>query len=51
LSKHEWELVDERCKEFHEASFIEPSSFNFVAATVMPTKKDSVRLWIQKKDV
>jgi hypothetical protein len=22
LSKHEWELVDERCKELHEASFI-----------------------------
>jgi hypothetical protein len=22
LSKHEWELVDERCKEFHEASLI-----------------------------
>jgi hypothetical protein len=20
LNKHEWELVDERCKEFHEAS-------------------------------
>jgi hypothetical protein len=22
LSKHEWELVDERCKELHEVSFI-----------------------------
>jgi len=22
LSKHEWELVDERCKEFHEAGLI-----------------------------
>jgi hypothetical protein len=22
LSKHEWELVDERCKELHEAGFI-----------------------------
>jgi hypothetical protein len=22
LNKHEWELVDERCKEFHEASLI-----------------------------
>jgi hypothetical protein len=22
LSKPEWELVDERCKEFHEAGFI-----------------------------
>ncbi len=26
LSKHEWELVDERCKELHEAGFIQPSS-------------------------
>ncbi len=22
LSKHEWELIDERCKEFHEAGLI-----------------------------
>jgi hypothetical protein len=22
LSKHEWALVDERCKELHEVSFI-----------------------------
>jgi hypothetical protein len=22
LSKHEWELVDERCKELHEAGLI-----------------------------
>jgi hypothetical protein len=22
LSKHEWELVDERCKEFHEVGLI-----------------------------
>jgi hypothetical protein len=22
LSKHEWELIDERCKELHEASLI-----------------------------
>jgi hypothetical protein len=22
LSKHEWELVDERCKKLHEASFV-----------------------------
>jgi hypothetical protein len=39
LSKHEWELVDERCKELHEVGFIQPSSFNFAAAIVMPTKK------------
>jgi hypothetical protein len=24
LSKHEWKLIDERCKELHEASFIQP---------------------------
>jgi hypothetical protein len=49
LSKHEWELVDERCKELHEVGFIQPSSFNFVIATVMPTKKDSAKLWIEKR--
>jgi hypothetical protein len=45
LSKHEWELVDERCKEFHEAGFIQPSSFDFTVATIMPAKKDLNRLW------
>jgi hypothetical protein len=40
LSKHEWELVDERCKELHEAGFIQPSSSDFVVATVMLAKKD-----------
>jgi len=40
LSKHEWEPVDEICKKLHEASFIEPSSFDFATATIMPTKKD-----------
>ncbi len=49
MSKHEWELVDERCKELHEACLIQPSSFNFVAATVMSTKKDSFGLWTKKK--
>jgi hypothetical protein len=49
LSKHEWELVDERCKELHEASFIQPSSSDFVVATIMPVKKDSTRLWIEKR--
>jgi hypothetical protein len=44
LSKHEWELVDERCKELHEVGLIQPSSFDFVIATVMPTKKDSAGL-------
>jgi hypothetical protein len=39
LNKHEWELVDERCKELHEAGFIQPSHFDFAAATVMPAKR------------
>jgi len=39
LSKHEWKLVDERCKELHEASFIQPSTFEFVIVIVMLAKK------------
>jgi hypothetical protein len=49
LSKHKWELVDERCKELHEASLIQPSSFDFSTVTVMLTKKDLVRLWTDKR--
>jgi len=49
LSKHEWELVDERCKELHEAGFIQPSSSNFVIVIVMLTRKDSARLWTKKR--
>jgi hypothetical protein len=49
LSKHEWELVDERCKEFHDASLIQPSSFDFIVAIVMLAKKDSTALWIEKR--
>ncbi len=49
LSKHEWELVDEICKELHEVGLIQPSSFDFVASTIMLTKKDSVRLWTKKR--
>ncbi len=49
LSKHEWELVDERCKELHEAGLIQPLSFNFAAAIIIPTKKDLVGLWIEKR--
>jgi hypothetical protein len=49
LNKHEWELVDERCKELHEAGLIQPSSSDFVAATVMPAKKGSARLWTKKR--
>ncbi len=49
LSKHEWELVNERCKELNEVGLIQPSSSDFVAATIMPTKKDSAGLWIEKR--
>jgi hypothetical protein len=49
LSKHEWELVEERCKKLHEAGFIQPSSSNFVAAIVMLTKKYSIGLWTKKR--
>jgi hypothetical protein len=49
LSKHEWELVDEKCKKLHEANLIQPSSFDFTAVTIMPTKKDTTGLWIKKR--
>jgi hypothetical protein len=49
LSKHEWEMVDERCKKFHEVGLIQPSSFDFVAVTIMQTKKISAELWIEKR--
>ncbi len=49
MSKHEWEFVDERCKELHDASLIQPSSFDFRVIIVMPTKKDSIGLWIEKR--
>jgi hypothetical protein len=39
LSKHEWELVDERCKELHEAGLIQPSRSDFVAAIVASKKR------------
>jgi hypothetical protein len=45
LNKHEWELVNERCKELHEVGLIQPLSFDFAATTVMITKKDLARLW------
>jgi hypothetical protein len=41
LSKHEWELVDEKCKELHEVGLIQPSRFDFISATIMLTKTDS----------
>jgi hypothetical protein len=49
LSKHEWKLVNEICKELHEASLIQPSSSDFATVTIMPTKKDSIGLWIEKR--
>jgi hypothetical protein len=49
LSKYEWELVDERCKELHEVGLIQQSSFDSIATTLMPTKKDSTRLWTEKR--
>jgi hypothetical protein len=49
LSKHEWELVDERCKELHEVSLIQPSNSDFVTALVMPTKNDLAGLWTKKR--
>jgi len=42
-------MVDERCKELHEASFIQPSSSDFTATTLMLTKKYSARLWTKKR--
>jgi len=49
LNKHEWELVDEKCKKLHEAGLIQPSSFDFAATIIIPVKKDSIGLWIEKK--
>ncbi len=49
MSKHECELVDERCKEFHEVGLIQPSSSDFTAVPVMPAKKDSAGLWTKKR--
>jgi hypothetical protein len=49
LNKHEWELIDEKCKELHEAGLIQPSSSDFAALTIMPAKKDSAQLWTEKR--
>jgi hypothetical protein len=40
LSKHDWKLVDERCKELHDVSLIQPSSSNFALVTIMLANKD-----------
>jgi len=49
LSKHEWELVDERCKELHEVDLIQPLRSDFIAAIIVLAKKDSAGLWIKKR--
>jgi hypothetical protein len=49
LSKHEWELVNERCKELHEVGLIQPSSSDFAATILMLAKKDSTGLWTEKR--
>ncbi len=49
LGKHEWELVDEKCKKLHEAGFIQPSSFDFTTIIIMPSKKDLARLRTKKR--
>jgi hypothetical protein len=49
LSKHEWELVDERCKELREAGLIQPSNFDFAVAIVMSAKKNSTGFWTEKR--
>jgi len=49
LSKHEWEPVDERCKELYEASLIQPSNSDFTTTIIMPIKKDSVGLCTEKR--
>ncbi len=49
LSKHGWELIDERCKQLHEVGLIQPSSSDFVTVIIMSAKKDSARLWIEER--
>jgi hypothetical protein len=49
LSKHEWGLVDESCKKLHEVNLIQPLNSDFEIITVMQAKKDSARLWTEKR--
>ncbi len=49
LSKHKWEVEDEKCKELHEVGLIQLSSFDFATPTVMLAKKDLAGLWIEKR--
>jgi hypothetical protein len=50
LSKHEWKSVDERCKKFHEAGFIQPSSFDFTSIILANKKRIHLDYGL-KKDV
>jgi hypothetical protein len=49
LSKHEWKLIDERCKKLHEVGLIQSSSFDFTTAIIMLAKKDLAGLWTEKR--
>ncbi len=49
MSKHEWKLIDERCKKFHEVGLIQSSSFDFTTAIIMLAKKDLAGLWTEKR--
>jgi hypothetical protein len=48
LNKHEWELVDERCKELHEVGLIQPSSSDFTAVIIMLANKDLAGYGLKK---
>ncbi len=48
LNKHEWELVDERCKELHEASLIHPLSFDFVTTTIIQQRRIQLDYGLRK---
>ncbi len=49
MSKHEWKLIDERCKKLHEVGLIQSSSFDFTTAIIMLAKKDLAGLWTEKR--
>lgn len=40
LSQAEWDLVEAKCKELEAVGLILPSTSQYAAATVLPTKKD-----------
>lgn len=47
LSEHEWNLVDDGCKELHKVGLIFPSHSIFADATIILTKKDTTGLWME----